>query len=126
MANITEEQIIKVSCGKRHSAALTFEGKLFTWGSNEYGQLGRQANVTMGLYLKGSGSGTGSYNNSAKTSPSMNHLVPPPHILQNKVPNSTDNQIIHRFEFPTSKGGNSDGDLDSNVFVRPISVIFDS
>jgi hypothetical protein len=71
----------------------------------------------MGLYLKGSGSGTGSYNNSAKTSPSMN-LVPSGHVLQNKVPNSTDNQIIHRFEFPTSKGGNSDGDLDSNIFVR--------
>jgi len=71
--------------------------------------------------LKGSGSGAGSYNNSAKTSPSMN-LVPS-HHLQNKIPNSTDNQIIHRFEFPTSKGGNSEGDLDSNVFVSYINLI---
>ena len=74
--------------------------------------------MTVGLYLKGSGSGTGSYNNSAKTSPSMN-LVPQ---YQNKIPNSTDNQIIHRFEFPTSKGGNSDGDLDSNIFVKFMSL----
>ena len=67
-----EDNIVQISAGKRHSAALTDDGKLFTWGSNEYGQLGRQANVTVGLYLKGSGSGNGSYNNSAKTSPSMN------------------------------------------------------
>jgi len=37
VANISDEQIVKVSCGKRHSAAFTHEGKLFTWGSNEYG-----------------------------------------------------------------------------------------
>ncbi len=71
VANL-EEKIVAISGGKRHSAALTAEGKLYTWGSNEYGQLGRQANASVGLYLKGSGSGTGSYNNSAKTSPSMN------------------------------------------------------
>jgi hypothetical protein len=47
----------------------------------------------------------------------------PSHHLQNKIPNSTDNQIIHRFEFPTSKGGNSEGDLDSNVFVSSIHLI---
>ncbi len=78
IANLVEENIVQISCGKRHSAALTSHGRLYTWGSNEYGQLGRQANVTMGLYLKGSGSGAGSYNNSAKTSPSMN-LVPTGH-----------------------------------------------
>lgn len=39
------------------------------------------------------------------------------HHMYNKIPNSTDNQAIHKFEFPTSKG-NSDGDLDSNnIFV---------
>jgi hypothetical protein len=47
------------------------------------------------------------------------NLVPQ---YQNKIPNSTDNQIIHRFEFPTSKGGNSDGDLDSNIFVKFMSL----
>ena len=36
MANIDDE-IIQISAGKRHSAALTKEGKLYTWGSNEYG-----------------------------------------------------------------------------------------
>ena len=38
------------------------------------------------------------------------------HQFPNKIPNSTDNQQIHKFEFPTSKG-NSDGDLDNNIFV---------
>jgi len=45
--------------------------------------------VTVGLYLKGSGSGTGSYNNSAKTSPSMNLIQG--HPIYTKIPNSTDN-----------------------------------
>ena len=40
VANL-EEKIVAISGGKRHSAALTGEGKLYTWGSNEYGQLGR-------------------------------------------------------------------------------------
>lgn len=43
----------------------------------------------MGLYLKGSGSGAGSYNNSAKTSPSMNLIQG--NNLYSKLPNSTDN-----------------------------------
>ena len=87
MSNL-EEVITSISCGKRHSAALSGNGILYTWGSNEYGQLGRQPNVTVGLYLKGSGS-SGSYNNSAKTSPSMNLIQT--HSFHNKIPNSTDN-----------------------------------
>jgi uncharacterized repeat protein (TIGR02543 family) len=34
------ESIIQVSLGNYHSAALTSEGRLFTWGSNQNGQLG--------------------------------------------------------------------------------------
>jgi len=45
-------KIIQIGCGKRHTAALSEEGSLFTWGSNEYGQLGRQANTSVKLYLK--------------------------------------------------------------------------
>ncbi|KAL5550291.1 hypothetical protein UlMin_000467, partial [Ulmus minor] len=29
-----------VSCGARHSAILTEDGQLFSWGWNKYGQLG--------------------------------------------------------------------------------------
>lgn len=32
-----EEPIVSISCGKRHSAAISKEGNLYTWGSNEYG-----------------------------------------------------------------------------------------
>jgi uncharacterized repeat protein (TIGR02543 family) len=35
-----EETIIQIALGGYHSSALTSEGRLFIWGSNEYGQLG--------------------------------------------------------------------------------------
>jgi alpha-tubulin suppressor-like RCC1 family protein len=35
-----EETIIQVSLGGYHSSAITSEGRIFTWGENEYGQLG--------------------------------------------------------------------------------------
>lgn len=44
-----DERIVSISCGKRHSVAISENGALFTWGSNEYGQLGRQ--VTRKLTL---------------------------------------------------------------------------
>ncbi len=33
--------IVSVACGQGHAAALTVSGELFTWGANEFGQLGR-------------------------------------------------------------------------------------
>ena len=39
--NLTsEESIIQASLGGNHSSALTSTGRLFTWGGNDYGQLG--------------------------------------------------------------------------------------
>jgi alpha-tubulin suppressor-like RCC1 family protein len=35
------EKAIKISCGAYHSAAVTRKRELFTWGSNEFGQLVR-------------------------------------------------------------------------------------
>lgn len=35
-------EIQTVSCGSRHTAAVTTEGDLYTWGWGEYGQLGHQ------------------------------------------------------------------------------------
>ena len=44
------------------------------------------------------------------------------HYFYGRLPNSTDNQQIHKFEFPPSKG-NSEGDLDNNShFVFPSSL----
>ncbi|MFW5793951.1 MAG: RCC1 domain-containing protein [Bacillota bacterium] len=37
---IADEQIIKVALGNNHGIALTNIGRVFTWGSNEVGQLG--------------------------------------------------------------------------------------
>lgn len=34
------EAIISVSCGYRHTIALTINNNLFSWGYNEFGQLG--------------------------------------------------------------------------------------
>lgn len=40
----SNENIISIKLGFTHSAALTSNGMLFTWGSNTYGQLGFQSN----------------------------------------------------------------------------------
>lgn len=37
---------VDVSCGYRHMAAITNDGKLWVWGNNEYGQLGRGSSNT--------------------------------------------------------------------------------
>ena len=36
----TGETIIEITAGQYHTAAITSEGRIFTWGSNGYGQLG--------------------------------------------------------------------------------------
>ncbi|XP_071953933.1 probable E3 ubiquitin-protein ligase HERC4 [Antedon mediterranea] len=38
--SLSNHFVIQVSCGSHHSIALTKEGKIFSWGSNKYGQLG--------------------------------------------------------------------------------------
>ena len=37
---IKRDEIISLSCGDEHTAVVTTSGRLFTFGSNEYGQLG--------------------------------------------------------------------------------------
>jgi hypothetical protein len=34
------ESVVMISCGKRHSMALTKSGRVYSWGDNRYGQLG--------------------------------------------------------------------------------------
>jgi alpha-tubulin suppressor-like RCC1 family protein len=41
-----EESIISLSLGREHSAALSEDGRIFTWGSNFYGELGDGDAVT--------------------------------------------------------------------------------
>jgi hypothetical protein len=36
-----DEKVIQISCGLRHSLALTESGRVFSWGSNDFGQLGQ-------------------------------------------------------------------------------------
>lgn len=37
---LTGKRIVTLSCGDRHSFAVTDDGRVFGWGSNEFGQLG--------------------------------------------------------------------------------------
>jgi alpha-tubulin suppressor-like RCC1 family protein len=37
--------VIQVVSGRYHSIAVTASGKVFTWGLNDWGQLGRTANT---------------------------------------------------------------------------------
>jgi hypothetical protein len=34
------KRVVHVSCGARHSLAIAADGHLYSWGSNEHGQLG--------------------------------------------------------------------------------------
>ncbi|KAM3920533.1 RCC1 domain-containing protein 1 [Leptodactylus fuscus] len=42
-----ETEAAKVSCGSRHTAAVTRSGELYTWGWGKYGQLGHGDNKTL-------------------------------------------------------------------------------
>ena len=82
-----DEMFVKaICCGKSHTSAITANGNLYTWGSNEFSQLGRFTQQSY-LFLR-STSTSGSGFSSAKTSPSM---VYPSHTLN----------------APLSKGSNS-------------------
>lgn len=43
---LRDKKIIQISAGKKHSAALTNEGYIYLWGSNEYCQLGMSSSTT--------------------------------------------------------------------------------
>ena len=100
VSNLDGKRIRGISCGKRHSAAVSEEGVLFTWGSNEYGQLGRSASTSVKLYIKKQNTGSANsasttgqnITSSAKTSPSMNLIQTTYQFYnQHKIPLSTDN-----------------------------------
>lgn len=37
--------VVQVASGRYHSVAVTSDGKLYTWGLNDWGQLGRPATI---------------------------------------------------------------------------------
>lgn len=40
MLSLDDKEVIDISCGGAHSAAITNSGKLYTWGRGRYGRLG--------------------------------------------------------------------------------------
>lgn len=43
--------ITQISCGARHSVALSEFGQVFSWGFNDYGQLGQSTSSQDVIYL---------------------------------------------------------------------------
>ena len=40
ITSLNKERIVKICAGYAHALALTDEGKLYSWGANQFGQLG--------------------------------------------------------------------------------------
>lgn len=40
ISGLAGKQVIQIACGSTHSAAVTSEGELYTWGRGSYGRLG--------------------------------------------------------------------------------------
>ena len=40
IAGLAGKQVVQIACGSTHSAAVTSEGELYTWGRGNYGRLG--------------------------------------------------------------------------------------
>lgn len=50
--NLRDHKIVYVSCGGDHTAALARDGGLFTWGLNDFGQLGHNSKLNVSLPKK--------------------------------------------------------------------------
>ena len=48
---IKRDLILGLSCGDEHTAVLTESGRLFTFGSNEFGQLGLVLDYNIGYFI---------------------------------------------------------------------------
>lgn len=94
VANIPQK-ISQIACGKRHTACVSIEGIVYSWGSNEFGQLGRTAPVTpLKLNVKRNPTVQNILVGSAKTSPQTNFIQTNNQFMTvgyHKIPLSTDN-----------------------------------
>ena len=46
-------QVVKcISAGYRHSAAVTEEGELYTWGEGDYGRLGIEKQIDLSFFFQ--------------------------------------------------------------------------
>lgn len=44
ITGLAGKQVVQIACGSTHSAAVTSEGELYTWGRGNYGRLGHGKN----------------------------------------------------------------------------------
>ena len=47
ISGLAGKQVVQIACGSTHSAAITSEGELYTWGRGNYGRLGHGKNYNM-------------------------------------------------------------------------------
>ncbi|XP_060815883.1 uncharacterized protein LOC132907131 [Bombus pascuorum] len=50
--NLNDEFIVDIACGSHHSLALTNEGKVYAWGENTSGQVGKSVNINENTPMK--------------------------------------------------------------------------
>ena len=53
VASLSAHGIVSIACGGMHTVALTFDGKLWTWGNNDDEALGRQGNESLPGLVEG-------------------------------------------------------------------------
>ena len=57
ITGLAGKDVVRIACGSTHSAAITADGELYTWGRGNYGRLGHGKQQSLHKMTEGGGRG---------------------------------------------------------------------